>query len=340
MPNIEENVSLKEFTTFKVGGNAKYFFVLKDKSEVPEVVRFAREKEIPLFVLGGGSNIIVADEELNACVIKNEILGREILNENDNQVLISVGAGENWDEFVGFCVERGFSGVEALSAIPGTVGGAPIQNIGAYGAEAGNTIDSVLVYDIEKENFETLLKTDCEFAYRDSIFKKFPGRFVVLEVVFKLSKNQIITVPNYPGVSEKLAEKNVTNPNLTDIRQTITEIRANKLPDPRVIPNVGSFFKNPIVSKEVFEKIKSIFPNVKYFEMGPDFKIPAGWLIETAGLRGVDFGKVGTYANNALVLVNKGDAGYEDVLAAQGKIVSTIEDKFGIKLEREPILVD
>ncbi len=340
MAEILENIELKNYTTFKVGGKAKFFVRLKNKSEISELVKLAKEKSLPIFILGGGSNIIVSDSDLNLLVIKNEILGREILSEDDSQVLISVGAGENWDEFVGFCVERGFGGIEALSAIPGTVGGAPIQNIGAYGAEVGNTIESVLVYDTEKEDFETVSNSDCEFSYRDSIFKKFLGKFIVLEVVFKLSKNKDVVVPNYPGVAEKLAEKSISNPKLSDLRQVIIEIRANKLPDPRLIPNVGSFFKNAIVSRNVFEKLKSEFTNIKYFESGADFKIPAGWLIETAGLRGGDFGKVGTYQNNALVLINKGGANAEDVLEAQKKIVSIIEEKFGIKLEREPIWVD
>ncbi len=340
MLEILENIELKNYTTFKVGGKARFFVRLKNKSEILEMVKFAKENSIAIFILGGGSNIIVSDKDLNILVIKNEILGREILSEDDSEVIVSVGAGENWDEFTGFCVERGFSGIEALSAIPGTVGGAPIQNIGAYGAEAGNTIESVLVYNTEKEDFETLSNLDCKFSYRDSVFKKFPGKFIVLEVVFKLYKNQEVVVPNYPGVMEKLLEKNILNPKLADVRQIITEIRANKLPDPKLIPNVGSFFKNPIVSRETFEGLRSKFPSIKYFEAGIDFKIPAGWLIETAGLKGADLGKVRTYQNNALVLVNNGEANTEDVLVAQEKITSIIEDKFGIKLEREPILVD
>lgn len=340
MFEILENIELKNYTTFKVGGKARFFFNLKNKSEIPELVKFAKENSVAIFILGGGSNIVVSDKDLNLLVIKNEILGREILSEDDSRVLVSVGAGENWDEFVGFCVEHGFAGVEALSAIPGTVGGAPIQNIGAYGSEVSNVIESVLVYDTAKKDFETLSNSDCKFSYRDSVLKRFPGKFIVLEVVFKLSKNQKVVVPNYPGVAEKLLEKNILNPELVDVRRVIAEIRANKLPDPKLIPNVGSFFKNPIVSREAFERLRFNFPNIKYFEAGIDFKIPAGWLIETAGLKGVDLGKVGTYQNNALVLINKGEANTKDVLMAQEKITSIIENKFGIKLEREPILVD
>lgn len=337
---IEENILLRDFTTFKVGGCAKYFSKLKNKSEISGLVNFGKEKGLPIFILGGGSNIIVSDGELPMLVIKNEILGQEILSEDGGGVLISVGAGENWDELVAFCVERGFIGIEALSAIPGTVGGAPIQNIGAYGAEAKDVIDYVSVYDIEEEVFKTFSNKECEFNYRDSIFKKFPGKYVVLEVIFKLHKNVPIKIPSYPGVAEKLKEKKITNPSLFYIREVITEIRANKLPDPWIIPNVGSFFKNPVVSQEVFENIKNKFPDVKYFQVEERFKIPAGWLIETAGLKGANFGAVGTYKNNAMVLVNNGGARFQDIYTAEENIRNTIREKFGIMLEREPIVVE
>lgn len=174
---IEENISLREFTTFKIGGSARYFTRLTASEEVPELINFAKEKNLPIFILGGGSNIIVSDDGINFLVIKNEIKGKEIINETEKEVLISVGAGENWDEFVEFTVSRNFAGVEALSAIPGTVGGAPIQNIGAYGSEVSDVIDSVHVYDTEKKSFDELTKGECEFSYRDSVFKKNPSKF-------------------------------------------------------------------------------------------------------------------------------------------------------------------
>lgn len=340
MVEILQDVELKELTTFKVGGRAAYFVKLKNKSEIAELVKFAKEKSLPIFILGGGSNILVSDEPLQALVIKIEILGREIINETGEDALMAVGAGENWDEFVEFCVEHGFAGIEALSAIPGTVGGAPIQNIGAYGAEASQTIDSVTVYDIEDDDFKTLSVSECEFGYRDSLFKQKSGRFVVLEVAFALKKNTEVVTPDYPGVADKLKEKNIISPTLANIRSVVVEIRATKLPDPRIIPNVGSFFKNPVVSRETFETVRSNFPNVKYFEILDGIKIPAGWLIETAGLKGADFGAVGTYKNNAMVLVNNGRASFQDVLEAQEKIIGVIKEKFGIVLEREPIVIN
>lgn len=335
--NLEENFSIKELTTLKVGGEARYFGVLRSASDIEEAQAFAKQKRLPVFVLGGGSNVVASSGTIDALVLKNEIFGKEILEETENSVLIKVGAGEDWDEFVAFCVERGFIGVEALSAIPGTVGGSPIQNIGAYGSEASHVIDSVEVFDMEDSLLKIFSKEDCDFSYRDSVFKKNLGKFVVANVTFRLSKNTDINIPDYPGVKENL---NTEKPNLFDIRQTIIKIRGSKLPDPKVVPNVGSFFKNPIVSIEEFEKIKEEYPDIKNFSAGKGYiKIPAGWLIEAAGLKGSSFGKVGTYKNNALVLVNEGDATFEDIIEAQEKIKEAVKEKFGIELEREPILI-
>jgi UDP-N-acetylmuramate dehydrogenase len=336
MPKIEENFSLKELTTFKIGGRAKFFTRLNNAEDTPDLVKFAEDKNLPVFILGGGSNIVVSDVDLQKFVIKNEILGKKIIEENENHIKISVGAGEDWDEFVEFSVTKNFSGLEALSAIPGTVGGAPIQNIGAYGAEVSNVIDEVEVFDMKELCFKTLSNAECEFSYRDSVFKKSPGRYLVLSAIFRLSKNEEVKIPDYPGVKESLG---TDKPNLASIREVIKSIRANKLPDPRVVPNVGSFFKNPIVSPEIFQKIKNDFPGVKSFPAEGGVKIPAGWLIEIAVGKGANFGPVGTYKNNALVLVNNSGATFEDVKNAQDKIMLAVKEKFGIELEQEPIIV-
>lgn len=334
---IEENINLAPFTTFKVGGAANFFVRLQNIEDIEEITSLAKTKKIPVFVLGGGSNIIISDEVVNFLVVKNEILGKEIIEENDNRVLISVGAGEEWDKFVEFCVDKNFSGIEALSAIPGTVGGAPIQNIGAYGTEVKEAIESVKIYDVKEGCFKIFSKEECFFSYRDSIFKKEPGRYIVLFVNFNLSKKGVIKIPDYPGVRESIKSE---KPTVREIRELIKNIRANKLPDPRIIPNVGSFFKNPIISKENFNQIKEKFPDIKFFVMDDDrVKIPAGWLVEAVGLKGADFGSVGTYKNNALVLVNNGGANFDNVLNAEEKIKLAVKDKFGIELEREPIVV-
>lgn len=334
---IEENILLAPFTTFKIGGQAKFFARLKNKEDVVELVTFAKGKNLPTAVLGGGSNVIVSADDLNALVIKNEILGKEIIEEDGAHVLISVGAGESWDELVAFAVEHGFAGIEALSAIPGTVGGAPIQNIGAYGAEVSSVIDVVSVYDTLERAFKDFTKEECDFSYRESVFKRELGRFIIINVTFVLKKKSVASVPDYPGVKEAIQGEDAS---LRQIREAIIKIRGSKLPSPSIVPNVGSFFKNPIVSKSVFEKIKESWPNMKSFSAGENLvKIPAGWLIEAAGLKDLNFGQVSTYKNNAVVLVNNGAATFQDVLKAEEMIKLTVKDKFGIELEREPIII-
>ncbi len=333
---IEKNISLKPHTTFKIGGEAKFFVKLKNISEIEKIITLKEEENLPIFILGGGSNIIVSDNKLNLIVVKNEILGKEIISEEKDFVIFKIGAGENWDDFVLYCVENNFSGLEALSLIPGTVGGAPIQNIGAYGEEVGNLIESVEVYDTLDKKFKNFSKKDCEFSYRDSIFKKNPNRYIVLYVLFKLFKNKEIKIPNYPGVKDFLNFSNVT---IKDIRETIIKIRSSKLPDPKIIPNVGSFFKNPIVSKIFFEELKEKYPDIKFFNSGDEFKIPAGWLLEKAGLKGQSFEKISVYENNALVLVNKNDGTFEEVLKTKNEIIEKIKENFGITLEMEPVIV-
>lgn len=333
---IEKNISLKPHTTFKIGGEAKFFVKLKNISEIEKIITLKEEENLPIFVLGGGSNIIVSDDKLNLIVVKNEILGKEIISEEKDFVILKIGAGENWDDFVLYCAQNNFSGLEALSLIPGTVGGAPIQNIGAYGEEVGNLIESVEVYDTLDKKFKNFSKKDCEFSYRDSIFKKNPNRYIVLYVLFKLFKNKEIKIPDYPGVKDFLNFPNVT---IKDIRETIIKIRSSKLPDPKIIPNVGSFFKNPIVSKIFFEELKEKYPDIKFFNSGDEFKIPAGWLLEKAGLKGKSFEKISVYENNALVLVNKNDGTFEEVLKTKNEIIEKIKENFGITLEMEPVVI-
>lgn len=335
---IKEKVALAPFTTFKIGGHARYFCVLKDMDDAAVASDFSQNKNIPIFVLGGGSNIIVSDEDLECLVIKNEILCKEILEEDENQVLISVGAGENWDEFVSFTVDKGFSGLEALSAIPGTVGGAPIQNIGAYGAEVSQYIDSVDTYDFLDKSFKTFSKDECDFKYRDSLFKKEKNRFIILKVVFRLSKGVLVKIPDYPGVQETVAS---SSPTAKDIREAVIKIRSKKLPDPKIIPNVGSFFKNPIISRNIFKKLEEKFLDIKSFPVSSEeVKLSAGWLIERAVGKGKKIGNVATYDNNALVLVNTAKAAFEDVLVATNEIRSKVKEAFGVELETEPIFVN
>lgn len=337
---IQENVSLKEFSTFRLGGMSSFFTTIYTSGELLEAVNFAKEKNIPVQILGGGSNTVFNDEKFDGLSIKIEIDGVEKIDENDNSVVLRVGAGMSWDKFVEFSVNEGYSGVEALSAIPGSVGGTPIQNVGAYGQEVSETIECVEVFDIENQKIITLSKKDCEFSYRDSIFKKgAKGKYIITHVTFSLSKLPP-HVPHYPGVKEYFDSMGIVNPTLLDIRSAITEIRKNKLPDPREIASCGSFFKNPFVSYEVLEKIKEKYPSVKSFEAEDGtYKIPAGWMLETLGYKGKIIGNFEFYSNNALVLVNRGGGTREELENLIKEVQKKVEDGFGIQIEPEPVFI-
>lgn len=337
---ILENVDIKPYSSFKIGGKFKYFVEVREKEELIEVCEFAKEKQLSLFILGGGSNVIFSDGVINKIALKINILGFEYLNEDNQFIEIKVGAGENWDKFVEKTVNLNLSGLECLSAIPGTVGATPVQNVGAYGSEIKDTLVKVEVYDIRDKVFNEILNKDCKFGYRDSIFKdEDKGRYIITSVVFRLSKSNPI-LSNYPGVTKYFDEREISNPSIRQIRDAIIHIRSEKLPNPKNIPNVGSFFKNPIVPNQISEKIKEEFSNAKFFPIDDkQTKIPAGWLIENAGLKGKSFGSVSVYDKNALVLINNGNATKDDVINTRNKIIESVEKRFGIKLEQEPEII-
>lgn len=337
---IQEYVNIKDYSTLQVGGQFRYFVELKNKDDLKEIFSFSKNKNIKVFVLGGGSNIVFSDGILNVIAVKVEIKGFEIINDADLFTDIKVGAGENWDTIVEKTVNMNLVGLESLSSIPGTAGAGPVQNIGAYGAEVKDTILEVEVFDIEKESIVTISNADCKFAYRDSIFKnEAKGKYVITAVTYRLAKS-IPMIPKYPGVLKYFEDKEINNPNLREIRDAIIYIRKNKLPNPKEIPNVGSFFKNPIVLNNISEKIKEEYPLAKFFPVDDTHtKVPAGWLIENAGLKGISFGKVSVYDKNALVLVNLDNATCEDIISARNEIIKIVNDKFGIVLEQEPEIV-
>ncbi|MFA5838982.1 MAG: UDP-N-acetylmuramate dehydrogenase, partial [Candidatus Paceibacterota bacterium] len=346
MVKIREYVDIKGYSTMKIGGQFRYFTVISSIQDLASVCAIAqtdaRYKNIPIFVLGEGSNIVFSDGVLDVMALKIEIKGFEIVSEGQDYINIKVGAGEIWDEIVSRTVEMGLSGFESLSAIPGTVGATPVQNVGAYGAEVKDTILEVEVFDIKKGIISKILNKDCKFGYRDSIFKhELKGKYVITAVTYRLNKVTSPEIPftrssdeggrvarpspkgflvslsqalSYPGIKRYFIENNINNPTLKQIRDTIIDIRNSKLPNPKEIPNVGSFFKNPILSKESFLAISRTYGKIPYFDVEKDkttmqnlVKIPAGWLIENAGLKGKLFGKVSVYDKNALVLVNNGN---------------------------------
>lgn len=336
-----ENIDLKNYNTFRLGGKARWFLVLSSAEDLPEVFEFATEQNLPVFVLGGGSNILLSQPELfEAVVVKIEIKGFEIISDSGEEVTIKVGAGESWDEVVKRAVDMNLSGIEALSAIPGTVGATPIQNVGAYGAEIAKTLVSLEAYDIAAKQLVTLTKEQCKFAYRDSIFKsEAKDKYVITSITLRLSKSSA-SVPDYPGVKQYFEQRNITEPTLQQIREAIISIRQFKLPDPKEVASVGSFFKNPIVSKELYLQVKEKYPTVVAFlQDNGNYKISAGWLLETLGYKGKQIGNLQFYPNSALVLTNTGAASFAELRGLVDKTKAHVKQVFSIDLELEPIIV-
>jgi len=342
---IQEYVDISKHTTFKVGGQFRYFVNLNDPKDLPELFSFAKEKNLPVHIIGGGSNMVFPDGVFNYVVAHIQFLGFEIINETEDYADMKIGAGESWDFVVQSACAVDLSGIEAMSAIPGTCGATPVQNVGAYGQEIKDTLISVEVYDKEDREMKTLSNADCKFAYRDSIFKYNPpagvkGRYIITAITLRLWKNRQVTIPNYPGVKRYFLDNNINNPKLHEIRDAIINIRSNKLPDPKDIPSAGSFFKNTIVSKDKADSLKKDYPDMVLFQVDENHvKVPSGFLIEKAGLKGRNFGTISSYANNAMVLVNNGGATREDVVKVKDEIIKIVFDKFGITLEPEPEFV-
>lgn len=327
-----KNYSLKNFNTMQVDVKSKYFSVVKNISELHDLLSQNMFEDI--LVLGGGSNILFT-KDYNGLVIKNEIEGIEIIEEDDENVKIKVGAGVKWHDFVMFAVNNNWAGIENLVLIPGTVGAAPIQNIGAYGQEAKDTIVSVEAYNLSSLTLKTFSNNECNFSYRNSLFKQQKeNKLIITSVTFSLTKK---FVPNlsYPAITNSLLKKNVNNPTIREIADTIIEIRQSKLPDYTKLGNCGSFFTNPFLSKDKFESFIKINPGIPFFKFENGFKLSAGWLIEQCGWKGKNIGNVGCYEKHALVIVNHGNATGKEVLDFANMIRNSVYEKFGIELEYE-----
>lgn len=320
---IKENVDNSQYSTFRIGGKFKYFVEINSIEELNLVYAIAKKKleyrNLPILIVGGGSNSIFSNEILNVLALHIKILGFQVLNEDDEFIEIKVGAGENFDDLIFKTVELGLAGLESLSAIPGTVGATPVQNVGAYGVEVADVVVSLEVFDLTDGKIKTLSNTDCQFGYRDSIFKnEAKGKYIITGVVFKLKKIK-------------------NNQDLIKKRNEIINTRWSKLPKPNEIPNVGSFFKNPIVSNEIAKKILQEYPEAKFYPTNENqTKIPAGWLIEQAGLKGKSFGNISVYDKNALILINNGKATKDELIKTKDKIIEIVKNKFNITLELEP----
>jgi len=341
MLDVRENVDIRKHCTLQVGGQFRYFTEIDTVEKFSDLYTFAKEKFLPVFIIGDGSNIVFPDGVMEVLAAKIEIKGFEIINETNEYADLKIGAGENWDNIVRRAVALGLSGVEAMSAIPGTAGATPVQNVGAYGQEIKDTLLSVEVFDIKAGSIKVLTNEECKFSYRNSIFKgEARGKYVITSIKLRLLKDKTPMIPNYPGVKKYFLENNINSPTLLQIREAIIEIRKNKLPDPKVIPSVGSFFKNTIVSKDKAEELKNKHPTLVVFPVNDtETKVPSGFLIEAAGLKGKSFGTISSYTGNAMVLVNNGGATRKDVENTRDEIKKIILEKFGITLETEPEFV-
>ena len=333
--NIIENNPLSKLNTFGVDVKAKYFTSINTINELIEVTKTNVFKDLELLILGGGSNILFT-KDFDGLVILNNIKGKEIIDQNQQSIFLKIGAGENWHELVMYCVDNGWGGIENLSLIPGNTGTAPMQNIGAYGVEIKETFVELEALEISSGKIVKFNNSDCEFGYRESVFKnKMKNQYIILNITLELKKNPVLNI-NYGDVKAILESQNIKNPAIKEVSNAIISIRQSKLPDPKKIGNSGSFFKNPIVSLNLLELIKKKYPNVVNYEINEnEFKIAAGWLIERAGWKGKKFNNYGVHEKQALVLVNYGLANGMEIFELSEKIILDIKDKFGIKLERE-----
>lgn len=333
--NIIENNPLLKLNTFGVDVKAKYFTSINTINELIEVTKTNVFKDLELLILGGGSNILFT-KDFDGLVILNNIKGKEIIDQNQQSIFLKIGAGENWHELVMYCVDNGWGGIENLSLIPGNTGTAPMQNIGAYGVEIKETFVELEALEISSGKIVKFNNSDCEFGYRESVFKnKMKNQYIILNITLELKKNPVLNI-NYGDVKAILESQNIKNPDIKEVSNAIISIRQSKLPDPKKIGNSGSFFKNPIVSLNLLELIKKKYPNVVNYEINEnEFKIAAGWLIERAGWKGKKFNNYGVHEKQALVLVNYGLANGMEIFELSEKIILDIKDKFGIKLERE-----
>lgn len=330
---VQENISLRPYNTFGIDVKARYFSVFRNIDELVET-RSLKPQTTNL-ILGGGSNILLT-KDFNGIVLKNEIKGIAELLEDSEYVYIKAGAGENWHQFVIYCIERGWGGVENLSLIPGNVGASPMQNIGAYGVEIDDVFWSLDAFHLEEKKLYTFTKSDCEFGYRESVFKrKFKGQFVIVSVTYQLRKKPRFNI-SYGAISQELEKMGVKELSLKAISDAVISIRKTKLPDPAIIGNAGSFFKNPTVSKDQFQLLKAKFSEIPGYEnLDGSVKLAAGWLIEQCGWKGYRKGDAGCHSQQALVLVNYGNASGNEIFQLSEEILQSVMRKFGVQLERE-----
>ncbi len=331
---ILQNISLKPYNTFGMDVSAEYFTILNQAAQIEEL---AHDKALPFrkSILGGGSNLLLT-KPVNGLLIKNELKGSNIITENNEHVWLRVSAGEIWHELVLHTLRNGWGGLENLSLIPGCVGASPMQNIGAYGVEVKDTIEEVEAWHWEEKRFLVLKNRDCKFGYRDSIFKKeLNGKTLITAVTFRLSKQPKLNT-SYGAIRQQLEAMGVSDPSIQSVSDAVIAIRSSKLPNPKHIGNAGSFFKNPTLPYKQFETLQTLYPDISSYKVDEqNVKIAAGWLIEHCGWKGYRNGDAGVHEKQALVLVNYGKAIGKDIYNLSSEIIASVNEKFGIELERE-----
>jgi len=334
MLQIQENISLKPYNSFRIDAKAKFFAEIFSEDELRSLFQDELVKTQKLLVIGGGSNVLFT-HDYDGLVIKISIKGiqSEVI---DDKVMVTAGAGEVWNDFVNYCVEHRFAGVENLSLIPGTVGASPIQNIGAYGVELKDVFESCTAFEIKTGEIKTFTYHDCHFGYRESVFKGvLKGQYIITSVTFRLSAVPKINT-SYGAIETELQNRGIVQPTIADVSAAVSHIRVSKLPDPSTIGNAGSFFKNPVIEKHEFADIVAKHPDVVHYPTTDDkIKLAAGWLIEQCGWKGKVIGQTGTWKNQALVLVNHGQATGAEVYHFSEQIIDSVKSTFGVTLERE-----
>lgn len=332
MSLLQQNTSLKPYNTFGVDVNSSFFTEVSTVNNLKEILQ---KNTKPILILGGGSNILLT-KSFNGLVVKNNIRGIDLLDDSENDVVLKVGSGENWHQFVMYCIDHGYCGVENLSLIPGSVGASPMQNIGAYGVEVKDLIDEVEVLDLKKLSIKTFKNSECEFGYRTSIFKtSHKDKYFITSVTFRLSKKPNLNT-SYGAIESELMNRGITKPSIKDVSDAVIAIRQSKLPDPAKIGNSGSFFKNPIVTVEELKNIQNEYENVpNYLQEDGTYKIAAGWLIEQCGWKGKKIENYGVHDKQALVLVNYGGATGQQIYQLSDDIINSVKEKFNVTLERE-----
>lgn len=332
---VSENVLLQSYNTFGIPATSRYFASFGSETALQALLDEPRVKGLPRMILGGGSNILFT-KDFDGLMLKNEIKGMKVVDEDNDHVYVKAGAGENWHGFVQYCLAANMAGLENLSLIPGNVGASPMQNIGAYGVEIKDTFHSLEALHLEDRRVVTFTNNDCAFGYRESVFKKqYRNQFAILSVTYRLNKVPRFNT-SYGAINEELERMGVKELSIQAISQAVINIRSSKLPDPAIIGNAGSFFKNPSVDTAQYERLKAAFPQIVAYPLADGhFKLAAGWLIEQCGWKGFREGDAGVHAKQALVLVNYGHAKGSEIYALSQRVVDSVKEKFDVELERE-----